>query len=541
MLFSFAFIVALVVTMVLIPPIMKWADKIGAIDLPDARKVHTTAIPRVGGIAMLVGSFLSIIFWAQLDNQIIALLIGFGILFFFGVWDDRCDLNYKIKFLGQLLAVFVVVLYGDVVVWFVPFFDTLPDFIAVPFTIFALVGITNAINLSDGLDGLAGGTTLLSLCVIALLAFQAVDGSNVVIVCMAVAGSIFGFLRHNTYPARLFMGDTGSQFLGFSAGVLVILLTQDINTAMSPVLPLIILGLPILDTVAVMSQRIYEKRSPFSPDKNHIHHKLLAIGFDHYEAVMMIYVVQSILVIGAYILRYESDALLLLSYVVFSLLVLFLFHSAVKQNWKFHRAEINEESKLRVLVTWLRESGWLSTGPTLLLKVGVPFIFIISVVLPETIETDLFVLSVILLVIFLLSLFFSRGEGIPIIEKAVTYVLCVLSVYLLQDPVISESEYYNYLNYFYILLAIAFAIKVKFSRDHTFQVTTLDFLVVSLVVVVPNIPDMGFEEAHIGEMALKLIVLFYSSEAVMNIMKNKWGLLRIAIISALAIAVIRGF
>jgi len=539
MLFSFAFIVALVVTMVLIPPIMKWADKIGAIDLPDARKVHTTAIPRVGGIAMLVGSFLSIIFWAQLDNQIIALLIGFGILFFFGIWDDRCDLNYKIKFLGQLLAVFVVVFYGDVVVWFVPFFDTLPHFVAIPFTIFALVGITNAINLSDGLDGLAGGTTLLSLCVIALLAFQA-EGINVVVVCMAVAGSIFGFLRHNTHPARLFMGDTGSQFLGFSAGVLVILLTQNINTAMSPVLPLIILGLPILDTVAVMSQRIYEKRSPFSPDKNHIHHKLLSIGFDHYEAVMMIYVVQSMLVIGAYVLRYESDSLLLLSYAAFSLLVLFLFHTAAKQNWKFHRTEINDESKLRFLVTRLRESGWLTTGPAFLLKFGIPFIFIISVVLPETIESDMFVLSTVLLVILLLNMAFSKVR-ISIIEKAVVYILCVLSVYLLQNTSIVESGYYYFINYLFILLAVSFAIKVKFSEDRSFQVTPLDFLVVSLVVVVPNIPDLGFEEGHIGEMALKLIVLFYGSEAVMNIMTKKWTLVRIALLSVLAIVVIRGF
>jgi len=430
------------------------------------------------------------------------------------------------------------VFYGDVVVWFVPFIDSFPDYIAVPFTIFALVGITNAINLSDGLDGLAGGTTLLSLSVIALLAFEA-NGTNVVIVCMAVAGSIFGFLRHNTYPARLFMGDTGSQFLGFSAGVLVILLTQNINTAMSPVLPLIILGLPILDTVAVMSQRIYEKRSPFSPDKNHIHHKLLSIGFDHYEAVMMIYVVQSILVIGAYVLRYESDSLLLLSYTTFSLLVLFLFHMAAKQNWKFHRTEINEESKLRVLVNWLRESGWLTTGPALLLKLGIPFIFIISVVLPKTIESDMSVLSAVLLVILLLNMTFTK-DRVSIFEKAVVYIMCVLSVYLLQNTSILESGYYNFINYLFVLLVIAFAIKVRFSEDRSFQVTPLDCLVVSLVVVVPNIPDLGFEEGHIGEMALKLIVLFYGSEAVMNIVTKKWALFRIALLSALAIVAIRG-
>jgi len=402
-----------------------------------------------------------------------------------------------------------------------------------------LVGITNAINLSDGLDGLAGGTTLLSLCVIGLLAFQA-EGLNVVIVCMAVAGSIFGFLRHNTYPARLFMGDTGSQFLGFSAGVLVVLLTQDVNRSMSPVLPLIILGLPILDTVAVMTQRIYEKRSPFSPDKNHIHHKLLAIGFDHYEAVMIIYIVQSMLVISAYIFRYESDVLLFVGYIVFSLTVLFAFYISVKRGWKFHKAEVDKESKLRRTIIWLRKSGWLTTGPASLLIFGVPFIFIMSVVLPSAVESDLSVLSLGLLIILLLSLVFSKS-GVSIIEKAVIYILCVLSVYLLQSNNITESEYYVFINYIFIVLACAFALKVRFSNDRTFEVTPLDFLVVSLVVVVPNIPDLGFEEGHIGEMALKLIVLFYSSEAVMNIMTKKWVIVRIALMTTLVIATMRGF
>lgn len=524
--------------MVLTPPIMKWADKIGAIDLPGARKIHTKAIPRVGGIAMLLGTFLSIIFWAQLDNQIIALLTGFSVLFFFGIWDDRCNLHYKIKFLGQLLAVLVVVLYGGVLVTTVPFFGSLPDYIAIPFTIFALVGITNAINLSDGLDGLAGGTTLLSLCVIGLLAFQA-GGNNIVIVCMAVAGSIFGFLRHNTYPARLFMGDTGSQFLGFSAGVLVVVLTQDINTAVSPVLPLIILGLPILDTIAVMSQRIYEKRSPFSPDKNHLHHKLLDTGFDHYEAVMMIYVAQSMLVIGAYVLRYETDILLLLSYTVFSLLILFSFHLTAKQGWKFHRMDVVKKSKLHAWVTRLRASGWLATGPAVVLKFCIAFIFIMAVILPASIESDIAVLAAALLVILLLSLAFSKGR-VSIVEKIVVYVLCVVSVYLLQTDNIVESEYNNIINYLFLILAIAFALKVRFSKDRSFQITPLDFLVVSLVVVVPNVQNIGFEEGYIGEMALKLIVLFYGSEAVMNIMTRKWILVRVALISALAIAVMRG-
>lgn len=539
MLFLFGFFVSLTITMVLIPPIMKWADKIGAIDLPDARKVHTTAIPRVGGIAMVIGSVLSIILWAEFDSQIISLLLGFLVLLFFGIWDDRSDLNYKIKFLGQIIAVLIVVIFGDVVLRIVPFVDELPDYIAIPFTVFALVGITNAINLSDGLDGLAGGTTLLSLCAIGLLALQA-DGVNVVLVCMAVAGSIFGFLRHNTYPARLFMGDTGSQFLGFSAGVLSILLTQNVNTAMSSVLPLIILGLPILDTVAVMSQRLYEGRSPFSPDKNHIHHKLLALGFDHYEAVMLIYIVQSVLVSAAYVLRYESDLLLLLSYFLFCFIVLLFFYTADREKWKFHKSDVVTESWLGNFVRKARNSGVLTAVPTLLLKVSVSLVLLAAVLLSDMVHVDLAILSAILLAVFVINILLS-GDEVTIVEKAIVYIVCVMAVYLLLDVDEVQAQYSQILDYVFVFIAIAFALKVRFSVDKSFQVTPLDYLVVSLVIVVPNIPNMGFEEDHIGEMALRLIVLFYASEALLNIISGRWALIRLSILSVLAIVAVRGF
>ena len=540
MLFLFAFIVSLVITMVLIPPLIKYAESIGAIDLPDARKVHKTAIARVGGIAMVTGSILSISFWLDFDEQTIALMAGFLVLLFFGIWDDRANLNYRIKFFGQLLAVLIVVIYGEVVVSVVPFFDgVLPYYVAIPFTVFALVGITNAINLADGLDGLAGGTTLLSLCVIALIAFQA-DGMNVVLIAMAVCGSIFGFLRHNTYPARLFMGDTGSQFLGFSAGVLTIMLTQQTNTAVSPVLPLIILGLPILDTMAVMFQRIYEHRSPFKPDKNHIHHKLLAIGFDHYEAVLMIYVVQSMLVVSAYLLRYESDLVLLLAYLGFSFIVLSIFYISKKNNWKFHNVDIEKESLVRYRVKWLIDSGALTTAPSLLLKIGVPLIFIVSVIMPDAeINKNIAILSAALLVLYVLSLLITK-ERVSIVEKAVSYIVCVSAVYLLQNSELFNQEYYELINYSFILLVVAFALKIRFGKDSSFQVTPLDFLVVSLVVVVPNIPDLGFDESHLGEMALKLIVLFYAVEAILNSMSGKLTLIRAGILSTLAVAIMRG-
>jgi len=518
---------------------MKWADKIGAIDMPDARKVHTVAIPRVGGIAMVVGSVLSIFLLADLNQQIIAILTGFIVIWGFGLWDDKCDLNYKIKFLGQLFAVIIVVIWGDVVVRTFPFIDGyLPDFLAMPLTVFALVGITNAINLSDGLDGLAGGTSLITISSIALLAYDA-NGHMVVLVSMAIAGSILGFLRHNTYPARLFMGDTGSQFLGFSLGILVIVLSQSINSAMSPLIPLFILGLPILDTMAVIGQRLYERRSPFSPDKNHIHHKLLDMGFDHYEAVFIIYLVQSSLIAVAYFMMYESDALLLLIYIAISIFVLGAFYRAKITGWKFHKSDGSEASLLKSLVWRLHSRGWLTIVPTNMLKVIVPLLFVVAAVFAVDVEKDMAILAVFLL-IALIGVLVIGSQTTEILEKAVVYIVAVMAIYLM--PISEwESGFNNIINILFILLVIAFALRVRFSSDKTFQITPLDYLVIILVIIVPNLPEAHLEDSRMGEMAVKLVILFYASEAVMGLNKRGWNLMRLGTLGVLSVIVFRGF
>jgi len=538
MLFIFAFIISLVVTMSLIPPIMKWADKIGAIDLPDARKVHSEAIPRVGGIAMVLGSVIAIVLLAELNQQVIAILAGFVVIWGFGLWDDRCELNYKTKFLGQLLAVVVVVTWGDVVVRTFPFTDGhLPDYIAIPFTIFALVGITNAINLSDGLDGLAGGTSLITISMVALLAYDA-GGDEVALIAMAVAGSILGFLRHNTHPARLFMGDTGSQFLGFSLGVLVIVLSQSVNSAMSPLIPLMLLGLPILDTFAVMGQRLYEKRSPFSPDKNHIHHKLLAIGLDQYEAVFIIYLLQSSFVALAYFMLYESDALLSLIYLAISALVLGVFQLATVSSWQVKRQQVRHDSRLKQLINYLRKTGLLVGVPTYTLITLVPVLLLLPIVFTQQVNTDMAVLAIILLLV-LLAAIVSRSAHTMLLEKAVVYVVAVISVYHL-TYIAEFSAIISVMNWLYLLLFISFVLRVRFSHEKTFQVTPLDYLVIILIVLVPHLPEMHIENEFIGQMAIKLVVLFYACEAVMGLSASKWNLMRFGAISTLLLVAYRG-
>ena len=191
MTFYAALIVSMLCTLALIPPLVRHANLIGAVDEPGERKVHLTAVPRIGGIAMITGALAPILFLMPFEQRYIAITVGVLIIFFFGVWDDRKNLSYKSKFLGQILAASVVVFAGDISIQYAPFTDgqLLPQPVAYGFTIFCLLAITNALNLADGLDGLAGGTTILSFGVIGVLCLNA-HAPFVLLVAMAVVGGL---------------------------------------------------------------------------------------------------------------------------------------------------------------------------------------------------------------------------------------------------------------------------------------------------------------------------------------------------------------
>ncbi|MEQ1847161.1 MAG: MraY family glycosyltransferase, partial [Nitrospira sp.] len=208
----FSSMTALLVCMALIPLLRLMAARLQIMDQPGGRKVHEHPVPRIGGIAFAVGACASIAWWGEKDAVTLSVLLGCVIIVGFGVWDDRVDLSYRSKLVGQLFAALAVVLGGDI--WFttLPF---LPD-VAVPawagmcVTVLFLVGVSNAVNLTDGLDGLAGGLSFLTLSGIAYLAYLSND-STVLFLTVPFLGGLLGFLRYNTYPARIFMGDGGSQ------------------------------------------------------------------------------------------------------------------------------------------------------------------------------------------------------------------------------------------------------------------------------------------------------------------------------------------
>ena len=298
-----AFMIALGMALILTPVVIAFARRTGALDKPDARKVHVRPIPRIGGIGIYAAFMVSILVqlvFVELTPEfmmsLIGLMVGGTIIVAIGIVDDYCDLPAKVKLLGQILAAVVLVVGFDVRIDFIT--DPLGDFIylelfAIPATIFWIVGLTNTVNLIDGLDGLAAGVSSIAAITIFLVAME--EGIPfVAMVTAALAGAAVGFLYYNFNPARIFMGDTGSMFLGFMlAGISVVGAVKSAAT-IALIVPILALGLPILDTTFAIVRRMRNHRPIFKPDKGHLHHRLLAHGFTQKQAVLLMYVVSAL-------------------------------------------------------------------------------------------------------------------------------------------------------------------------------------------------------------------------------------------------------
>jgi UDP-GlcNAc:undecaprenyl-phosphate GlcNAc-1-phosphate transferase len=311
--------VAALVTLALTPLVRRIATRYGLVDEPGGRKVHTKPIPRVGGIAMFVGVMAAIgveaageafMGWTPYllaaDGPFIGALIGMTMIFALGVLDDIVTLEPKWKFLGQIVAATVVAAAG-LRVDFVgnPFGGGLIDIgmLAWPVTIIWIVGFTNVINLADGLDGLAAGITAIAAGTFLVLATL---NNQVVAAIMAAAliGACLGFLRYNFNPASIFMGDSGSMFLGFTLATIALVGVLKSAAAITLVLPLLIIGVPVFDTASAILRRLRHQKPIHIADKGHIHHRLLNRGFNQRQTVLIIYVWSIALAVGGYSMRF---------------------------------------------------------------------------------------------------------------------------------------------------------------------------------------------------------------------------------------------
>ena len=345
-----ALVVALVVALVSTPVVKNLAIKVKAVDVPkDGRRMHDHPIPRMGGLAIFLGFLLSVLLFLELNPQMRGMLLGAVIIVVLGIFDDIYSLRAMFKFVVQIVAALVAVLSGNVIeavsnpnVFSADLYWEL-GWLKIPVTIIWIVAITNAVNLIDGLDGLACGVSTISsmtLLVIALVASE----PNVAILMAALAGGCLGFLPYNMNPAKIFMGDTGSTFLGYILAVVSIQGLFKFYTIISFAVPFLMLGLPIFDTCFAFIRRIAHGQSPMHADRSHVHHRLIDMGFNQKQAVAVLYIISAILGLSAVVLTTSGPvkAMLLLMALCFAGAI--AGHIFLSNNRKEHEKEQEEAS-----------------------------------------------------------------------------------------------------------------------------------------------------------------------------------------------------
>jgi len=298
------FIIAIILSYGFTPFAKEVAYKIGAIDIPkDERRVHSKPIPRLGGLAIYMAFIISFVLFSKMPTeQLVGIVVGTSIIFFTGVVDDVHPLSAKVKMLLQIIAACVIMAVDIRILGFGnPFVDggyIYLGWLSYPVTLFWIVGITNTVNLIDGLDGLAAGVSAISASVLVYVAL--INGwTDTAVLTAIVAGACIGFLPYNFNPAQIFMGDGGSLLLGFILSAISVTGTLKSATAITIAVPVLALGVPIFDTTFAIVRRLVMKRPIMEADKGHLHHRLLTIGFDQKGAVIRLYSISVLLGVGA--------------------------------------------------------------------------------------------------------------------------------------------------------------------------------------------------------------------------------------------------
>ncbi len=319
---------SLLISWALTPAVKRLAFRLGAVDRPNARKVHHRIMPRMGGLAIVIAFMTAALTTMELTTDVIGILLGGCVIAAVGIADDMFQLAARVKLAGQIAAALVPVLFGVRIEWlnnpWGGYFYL--DYLAVPFTVFWIVSFTNVVNLIDGLDGLAAGVSAIASVTVIMVALQ--QGLYPVAVLTAcLAGGIIGFIRYNFNPATIFMGDTGSLFLGYMLAAISIFGAVKSAATIALLVPAIALGLPIMDTAFAIIRRYKNNRPIFQPDKGHIHHRLLAMGFSQRQAVIFMYLISAGLCLTAILLT-EVEGIYAI--VLLAVLVAFIFVGAKK-------------------------------------------------------------------------------------------------------------------------------------------------------------------------------------------------------------------
>lgn len=526
--FFYILLAALFVSLILIPPITRLAVNFGKLDLPDDRKIHTGKIPRLAGVAIFLAVLFPIILFCNMDRTVRGFLAGGFIIFATGLYDDLSGLRPRWKLAGEIVAALMAVLVGNIAINDLGNLfgsgDIQLGMLAVPFTIIGIVGVTNAVNLMDGLDGLAGGISAIAAVAFGLLAYSV---GNQQLLCLTVAlfGAILGFLKFNTYPARIFMGDSGSLFLGYSLAVFAVILCSQSSMQISEMVPLIILVVPIVDTLIVMVNRLRSGHSLFAPDNGHIHHRLLGVGFGHKATVIILYVLSYLMAIvgvGTARLAGYEQLLILVPVVLF----LMLLHRCigpelfVRLPMLLSNESIRQSPGFRHL---LRLSGKVIS----LVKYLAVLVLMLSVFLPNAIMDSVGIVSALLLVLSVTLMLMTRDLGNRFLH-VVIYADGAFIVFLVENfgrGTLLAGQTLNMIsNGLFLLLFICCGVKLYIDRrSRDLMQSPLEYLLFFMVISVPFFPLEFTSHYHLLTVMAKLVILFasYRMLLVQKIVRNR--------------------
>ena len=341
--------VCLIIVAAIIPFIKKIAIHIGALDIPNERKVHTTPIPRLGGLGIFIGFLCGYMIFAKSTIQMNSILIGSFIILLTGIFDDIKPISAKAKLLGQILASCVIVFYGNILLNNITIFGLDINFgiFAYPITILFIVACTNIINLIDGLDGLAGGvSSIFYLSTIIICFFQGRYMELEFILALLMLGSTVGFLIHNFHPARIFAGDSGALFMGFTIAIMSLLGFK--TTAITSIfIPLAILAVPILDTLFAIIRRLLKHQSISTPDKQHLHHQLLKMKFSHRNTVLIIYLITALFSTASILYTLHDTSDVFIGRIIYGILMIIVVIFVFKTDIISTRRDKKEDNKVK--------------------------------------------------------------------------------------------------------------------------------------------------------------------------------------------------
>lgn len=544
-------LVSLLVTLTVMPVLARLAVQWGVVDHPNARKMHVRPTPLCGGIAMACGAALPLLLWASADGHLLQCLAATLLVFVIGVYDDCYGLHFRWRLWWQTVAALLVVQTG-LTIEHLPFVRSDPalGWVAMPVTILFIIGVTNAVNLLDGLDGLAGGCMLLAYLAVGVLA-SSMGAAPAALVAAVAIGALFGFLRYNTYKAVVFMGDAGSTLLGFVLAVTGVLFIRDGNGVVSPILLLPLIGLPIVDTAQVVVVRLVRGRSPFAADRSHLHHRLVGLGLHQREVVLVLYGLQVALSGTALMLHDAPEMVIAIAFLVQSLAAVAGIQGAAFLGWRLRPEGASDEQDAPEVAgaqagverrnQWLRRRRWLPAVSAALVRAAIAVFLVVGALIPGEVPPGLAVAA---LLAALLVLMEERGVvsvGGLAVSRLGIFAAALMACYLMAQGSLPAGSQGGWLMLgFGLGLVGLLTVAIRVTRRQIFPLSTQDGLLISMALAVLAGIFAGAVPVAFGGLVIAIAALLYGCEFVLMRDPSQLRLVQLAAIASLIIGGSRG-